>query len=1488
MKSRVLKLALCIIIFFSLIIASFALVRPIYIGLGNAMKSKINVLNDTLDKSFGVSVSYSSLSPSILTGINIKGIVVTDTATGETVLTIKKVKAEYSIRNILKGDFDNGFSKVVIRDLYAELIQGKNTAWLNYTITRKNEEKKNKELLESETELSKEIEKPSLMDILTDPDFEINIPFDVYINNCTVVYRDDPKRIAGRAELRKCFLDRTSTKNKYDLTFTGNVSGNLHSNRFSSSMMIQSSLLSKLNNSSAVINIYNANYNNYTVRQVGFLSEYEDSVFVFKMLPTIQNIYTEFTADLKKHDIKVRFDTNNFRLDRIVEGIEKDTLAGRISSLILSVAAKVNYNTESKALSYSGSGDIVLPENTMGSDLILSFAMNGNKSFVNIPYVKANGENVDVNFSGSYKINSMQPEGILSVNKLKLENDSEISCEMYFDPLNKGFMAFSPEVILGDKTFTAAQLNFIPDHDGFDITFDVYDYSHIEKGDTGYLRIDGNYSTNSRFFQSNVILEGMYVDSLLNTVAVFLGKNESALVKDFSPVFKNTIFSTSAYISSLDGNFSYSVPSVIIADTKSDSKMLMLSFDGNKENLQLSRFEFIFNDQRILATAHAESMYEKGNPQTILSGQIEYNSIPYAFSGLLNRDWISITGDYGFNFSLISDKDTDSLIGSFDLSDFPVKLESSTLSIATDTTFSYNAGDKLNLNVSKFFIQSYDGISDNNPSFAFTGNLDQQGAFLHTIEYKDAVSNLTGNGAVIWNFENADFISANYDISLTEPIYNEYVTLKGDITNPEKVPFTAKNFLSDYYITTEIDLKDFRTGRFTGDSLSSDTMNAHLNITGALSNPLISLSVPNGNFTINKLPLAFSLQASMVDKEFELQDGNIKFGSTSISNMNAKFSFNDWTGKFTTTADIVLMKESVHAPITVTFDKLSEEKTSKMPQSFDIHVSTPGLTGTFIRSTQALWVHITKVNEELFISSSSNIGLEGRVDEEGLLSLSVDNKIPCKFKVSKNTKSRISDLRIYDVDVDLPKALKLINFKMAKLYNGRLKGEISILGPKNFKYFDGNLFIDQPEFCMPDFFTAHAKSDIINLLVERDRIYTELTRFNVKRSLVDVSVDIRFKKTVFDSVVVIVRTANNTYAPVNIDMDQVHVKGNGKLDLEIVVDSDDTVVTGNITAKDTNAEFGKSTLSDFVTSINGGNNENGSSGGIEVNLDIKMEKRVQIFYGSFLRTLVVPDSEITFMYNSMDDRMIFNGDVPVKSGEIVYLNTSFFIKDGRVVFSGADDNFDPYISLTAETKQYDSSNNEVTVSLTVDHQRLSEFSPKLTSSPARSEKEIMEILGNIATGNSDNVGFFMLATGDYALQTMFVRKIENSLRDFFNFDILSLRTMVVQNALKYSVSRSEDSQGMKIGNFLDDTTVYIGKYFGKDLYADALFRLSYQEGHENDLSTWQGLVLKPEIGLEMNAPFANIRWSLASDLSDLARNEIVIIPSLTLSWKFNF
>ena len=112
--------------------------------------------------------------------------------------------------------------------------------------------------------------------------------------------------------------------------------------------------------------------------------------------------------------------------------------------------------------------------------------------------------------------------------------------------------------------------------------------------------------------------------------------------------------------------------------------------------------------------------------------------------------------------------------------------------------------------------------------------------------------------------------------------------------------------------------------------------------------------------------------------------------------------------------------------------------------------------------------------------------------------------------------------------------------------------------------------------------------------------------------------------------------------------------------------------------------------------------------------------------------------------------------------------------------------------------------------------------------------------------------------------------------------------MVLQNAVKQGLGMNKNPGNTpSVGNYFDNSTVYIGKYFGSSLYADALLQWTYDEAKATRDGSSQGLVFQPELGFELSSPFANIRWNFAPDLGAL-QNSWVPATSVTLSWRFTF
>ena len=292
------------------------------------------------------------------------------------------------------------------------------------------------------------------------------------------------------------------------------------------------------------------------------------------------------------------------------------------------------------------------------------------------------------------------------------------------------------------------------------------------------------------------------------------------------------------------------------------------------------------------------------------------------------------------------------------------------------------------------------------------------------------------------------------------------------------------------------------------------------------------------------------------------------------------------------------------------------------------------------------------------------------------------------------------------------------------------------------------------------------------------------------------------------------------------------------------------------------------------------------SGRFAVTLDLGVTtgQHVELFFDPLLRGLIAPNTKGILRYDSSAGTYSIHSDIVLRGGEISYLNRNFYLREGRVVFT-ENDSLDPIITVRAEIREYDEIGEPVRITLSAENQRLSAFSPTYTSSPPKSEMELMRILGQALTADAQSGLDVLLSGVDYGFQMLILRRIENALRDFLKFDILSLRTMGLQNSLKQWLNVGGEDNRLTVGNFFDNTTVYIGKYFGSSIYADAMLHFAYDEKKALEEGSESGLMFQPEIGLEMDSPFGTIRWSIAPDVGNM-QHLWVPSTSIGISWKF--
>jgi hypothetical protein len=254
--------------------------------------------------------------------------------------------------------------------------------------------------------------------------------------------------------------------------------------------------------------------------------------------------------------------------------------------------------------------------------------------------------------------------------------------------------------------------------------------------------------------------------------------------------------------------------------------------------------------------------------------------------------------------------------------------------------------------------------------------------------------------------------------------------------------------------------------------------------------------------------------------------------------------------------------------------------------------------------------------------------------------------------------------------------------------------------------------------------------------------------------------------------------------------------------------------------------------------------------------------------------------------NSLDRSFTFTGDVKLRGGEVFYFERSFYIRNGILTFREDQNQFDPRITIRAEARDR-ASNGPVTISMVVDNAPLQSLTPRFESSPALSQTEILSLLGQNFVGAAREDGSisnpFISSSVDLLTQSQVIRRAQGALRDLLHLDMFSIRTQFIQKAAFSFIGLQEqpvDRIGW-VGNYFDNTSVFIGKYIGSEMFAQAMLSLRYDENKQ----TFGGYTFEPDFGIELRSPLGNIRWNLVPTHPETWYLEDC---SFTISWNFSF
>jgi hypothetical protein len=1462
MNSRVLKTSIGILIFLLMLLSSVALMKPVYKKIDSAVRSAEKKIVGAVEEKSGFKISYKSLSPAILSKIYAKGIVVSDAATGEEILRIKKISVSYSVLNFLKGDPDNSLKKFSASDVDVNLD------FSAFSSAGKTEKKS--------VNFSAEQIEPLIQK------FAFKIPCDVQLKN--LKFNFSRKTDAFAILIRNVSLKKNSQYVHYKLggqfsaevkTFGYRTAGFLFG--------LDGYLVKDVSGSFCRLMLDDYSAAQFSVKHLEFLTSYKNQKIFFR---TTQNnfpfgIFAEF--DLAQMNLSADLKMQNFDPLQTVRASSYKKAIKKFQGTTFSTDSQFTLDAKNFRYEWQSKTSAELTKRISKKGQSVSLSAVGNNTDVNVEFLRAEGEFFQGTFEGNFYIPKLQPSGYLNLEYYAFHlNGNKMSAEIYFDPRkDRGFDFFIPQLYFGDYCFYTAFQGYATLGREIELIVEASDYSHAESGEPGRIYASGNLQLGkNKYLQASAEVKNFFVETGIKTGAFFAERNGRDVLKKVTQISEPYICNVEAYFATDFKSYTYNSPMVLVANTKTDREALLVSFDGSGTTVQFSSIDFYHGSNSLSASGGFDVRVKKRN--MTFFADMNFNSLPYSFSGDYDfGDWMTITGSYGLDVAVNFKNYID---GFLKLKNFPVALNGFVLDATLDSSFSFPSKGEWSFILDEFEISELSHKFRLDPKIRVQGIFDEKSFVASNVLYSDSASSLEGDGYVMWNFGGGIFEGANVSLNLKNNSSAEKISLQGNLTNPLLLNFSAENLKRDFYFSAGCDIFEFPVSRFLAGQKKDNTISASLNASGTFENPYLSMDVKNSSVWFGGANLFANLNCSLVEKVFEITGGNLEWRNFCVSAISALMDFNSFDGSAKIESSASLAETDMETVLNLKMENLSDDA-EKIPDSFSLDVEVSDFKSEFVKNFVPLKISLIRSPGRFDIATDENLGAFGEILDGGKISFFVGEDKPFHFALDGTFKNKIVNLNFGGIYLDAGKIFGAFNSDLISVYSAIVEGALNVSGNITDPNLNGRLSVSSVDFNLPQYVSDRIRTDEITVELSQEEISVPETVFKIRDGRLAFNALAVLDHWKLDSLQINASTYEDEDIPVDAKVSHFRVAGFASADASVLVEDGSVSLNGSVGLRNTNLSLSLNPAESQQKKKKSAK----SNLDFSVNLDVLVGKKVQVEINPLLRSLIAPSTPISVSADTSTGLWNVKGDIVLRGGEVSYLSRNFYLKQGRLILDETQNKFDPVVTVRAETREHDSNGEPITISLSAISQNVSRFNAVLSSSPAKSEKEIMDILGQIVKGDSSSVSGLLVAGVDYGVNATVLRKIEGALRDLWNFDIFSVRTTILQNSLMQGLNiNSKSENDSVIGNLFNNSTVYIGKYFGSDIYADALLHWSYDSAKANSGDgTGSGLVFQLEIGLEFAAPFANIRWNFAPDLGEF-KQSWTQATSITLSWRISF
>ncbi len=1503
MKYHYLKYGIGSIIFLLMIFAAFMLIRPVYMEINKKLQDLKTYAFSYLEDKTGFTIGYETLSPSILSGIRISGIEVKQLDNDFTVGKIDSVVINYRLMNLIKQDFLGAIRSVSINGF--ELTWNDN---LTKTVMGIVASVKEPEPVESNGAQSDEAQNDDVSAILEGIS-KFNLPFPIIFRQTKLHYsagklamdvqldgikatEGDGKKTSFALDLSGLFAVSTPIP-EISAEFLNGVFPDVMT--LTTSFSAQLVVTPELEGTFAKLKLSNSNGNSFSVNGCDFSANMNGDRLSCTLFSSGNPFGVTLTHNFSSKKTSMYFNAEKFSPFSFITIKNSNDFLKKLDDIRLSGIYGIELSGSGDSLVYNMSGGIsipvgLLPETMFPQGAEVTADLEGNLETVNINKLSFVNDMFDVSYVGKLDITKLQPDGELSVGKFVLPSGQQAQGEFFVSPSGNGFSLFAPQVYLGKAGLTAVNISCELGSVSTDFTFSASDYAGGEQ--PGTIFADGSLLSENgeSYLQAGVNVDNLHFSSVFDIINNVLPK-ESALPSSLSDFAAPYTISFSLYGNSDLKGFTYNLSDAVILNSEKDDERLSLSLDGNETTVQITNLELFAAGQEFTASLSADA--NDDYTEVFFSSDFRLNTLPYSISGVFQKgNHLSVSGDYGFDLFMEFGRDG-MFSGSLSTSSLPLMFKDYIASFDLDSDFVFFSKDDWHINVSHFDAVENTGKFKLEPGIEFQCYADMYGVLLDNVAYGDNVSALNGTGSILWNLDGGKISNASFLLNMANAETGESLVVDLSGSNPLALDFSDESFMKNFMISGTVDVLAFPSAKLLESQDADNTISASVSVMGSVDNPFVSVDVPQASFKIGGSPLVVSAGFEMEDKIVKCHTLEGEWNIFKLEETSGSFSIDDLAGTiYSNLSAEVGSALSAKSPIELGV-KLGKKETDKQ---LEASLVFKNLETNLIDPLEDYKFSMSLSDGNIEFSAGQKGLINGSFSKDGNLYAKIDGDFPLTFTVGGQIKEKEMDILITSIKGDILTFKRFIPEDKVTVNSGLLSGRIHIGGPFVDPEFSGYLKLDNIYVALDDYLKNPIIIDSLTINADQNMFILKDGRINFGSAEASIDLSVEMEKWGLAVINANFKTLNGKTIEGDIKLPFASITAGISGDLSLEMTPEDINISGSVATE--NAVF---SLTD-VTAIGSGSDEEqedpGKKMNIIVDLDLLLGPKTEIYYpdksSPIIRGLVSAQTPIHLGLDTFSEAFALKGELALKGGEISFLGRSFYLREGKISLDETESDFNPEISIRSELRERDADGTPIKIILSAEKQKLSDFNPRLTSEPNRSEDELRNLLGaaifslnDLDAASSSASEFFgqVAASGiDFLIQNSLFRQIESRLREFFHFDIFSFRTPFFQQALLQVFTNNAGKTDPS--NFLDNTTVYIGKYIGTDLYLDAMFRLVYTNGSGLDGSSGR-LILQPEIGLELPSPFATIRWSIAPDITS-AQNLWVPYTSISLSWKFSF